>query len=156
MWCVVFRTLINENWNYFPHRSRIFIKVRALQGLIQELAHHWDVPNCLSDKIPCTFSSNFVVPIIKIEFKCSCDTEVRYLDVMYFSKLRHSKEAAKRFIVAVQRTRTLTSLIIWKASHLIVLWLNNQLRSLDLFRGPDGSYSRNTFGPRAIGLRPLH
>jgi hypothetical protein len=36
-----------------------------------------------------------------IDSKCSCDSEVRYLDVTCVSELRHCKEAVKRFLVAV-------------------------------------------------------
>jgi hypothetical protein len=58
----------------------------------------------LSDKISSTFDSNLVVPIIKIDLKCSCNNEVRYLNLTCFWELRHSKEAAKHFLVAVFRT----------------------------------------------------
>jgi len=102
---IVFEKVNTCKLNYLPHRNKIFIKVWALQKyLIQELAHQCDVRNCLAEKISSTFGSNLVVPIIKIDFKCSCDNEVRYLDLTYFSELRHSKEAARRFLVAVQRT----------------------------------------------------
>jgi hypothetical protein len=82
-----------------------FFKVLALQKyLIQELAHQYDFRNCLTDKISSALGSDLVVPIIKIDFRCLYDIEVRYLDLTYFSELRHSKEAVKPFLAAVQRT----------------------------------------------------
>jgi hypothetical protein len=62
-----------------------FIKVWALQKYtIQELVRQCDVRRCLADTISSTFGSNLVVPIIKVDFKCPCDTKVRYLIVTYF------------------------------------------------------------------------
>jgi hypothetical protein len=79
-----------------------FIKVWARQKyLIQELAHQCNVRNCMAHRMSSTFSSNLVVPIIKVGFKYLCDHEVRYLDLMYFSELWHSKETVKHFVVAV-------------------------------------------------------
>jgi hypothetical protein len=72
--------------------------------LIQELAHQCDVWNYLADNISFTFGSNLVTPITQIDFNTHVISEVRYLDLTWFSELRHSKEAAKRFLVAVQRT----------------------------------------------------
>jgi hypothetical protein len=60
--------------------------------LVQELGHQCVVRNCLADRISSTFGSNLVVPIIKTDFKCSCDNEVRYLDLTYFSELWCSKK----------------------------------------------------------------
>jgi hypothetical protein len=94
--------------NYLPHRNKIFVNVWALQKyLIQELAHQCDVWDYLAEKISSVFSSNLVVHFIKIDFKCSCDNEIRYLDLTYFSELRHSKEAVRCFLVAVFRTLAL-------------------------------------------------
>jgi hypothetical protein len=75
--------------NYLPLRNKIFIKVWTLQNTCSKsLAHHCDVRNCLADKISSALGSNLVVPI---DFKGSCENEVQYLDLTYFSKLRHSK-----------------------------------------------------------------
>jgi hypothetical protein len=61
------------------------MKVWALQKyLIQELAHQCDVWNCFADKISSPFGSNSVVPIIRIDLKCSSDFEVQYFDLTYF------------------------------------------------------------------------
>jgi hypothetical protein len=75
--------------------------------LVQELVHQWDVRNCLADKISSSFGSNSVAPIAKIDFQCLYNNEVRYLDLTNFLELRHSKEAVKRFLVAVLRTLAL-------------------------------------------------
>jgi hypothetical protein len=94
-----------------PHRNRIFVKIWAPQKyLVQELAHQCDVQNCLSNKISSTFGSNSVVPIIKTDFKCSCDNKVWHSDLMYFSELWH-KEAVKRFLVAIFRTLALQEMV---------------------------------------------
>jgi hypothetical protein len=97
----------------FTHIIKIFIKVWAVQKyLIQELAHQCGVRSSLSDKISSAFGSNLVVPVIKIDFKCSCENEVWYLDhITYFSKLRHSKEVVKRFMVGVFRTLTFQEMV---------------------------------------------
>jgi hypothetical protein len=58
----------------------------------------------LADRMSSTFGLNFVVPIIKIDLKCSCNSEERYLNLKRFSEIWHSKEEVKRFLVAVKRS----------------------------------------------------
>jgi hypothetical protein len=55
-----------------------------------------------------TSGSNLVVPISKINLKGSCDNEVRYLDLTYFSDHLNSKEVVKHFLVAVLRSLALS------------------------------------------------
>jgi hypothetical protein len=98
---------LKSKLNLLPNRNKISVKVWAQKYVIQEFAHRCDVWNCLADKISCTFRSDMVIPVIKIDFKCSCDSEVRYLDLTYFSELRHAKEAVKPFMMAVLRTLVL-------------------------------------------------
>jgi hypothetical protein len=138
--------------NYLRRRSNILIKVWALQKyLIQELAHLFDVRNCSADKISSAFRSNLVVPVINVDFKCSCENEIRYLDLAYFSELWPSKEAMERFLVAVQITYAFPQHVL-KSSLLTVLWLKIQVGDLGLFRGPDGSASRTQVGGPCIKL----
>lgn len=66
-----------------------------------------------------TFGSNLVIPIIKIDIKCSCDSEVRFLDLTYFSELQHSKEAVKSFLVAFYRTLALQKAVTGGCSKIL-------------------------------------
>jgi hypothetical protein len=55
--------------------QNILIGVWTLEKyLIQQLAHQCHVRDNLAENL--TFGSNLVVPIIKTDFKCSCDNEI--------------------------------------------------------------------------------
>jgi hypothetical protein len=50
-----------------------------------------------------TFSSNVVVPVIKIDVKCSCDSEVRYFGFNVPFRNLALQELVKRLLVTVQK-----------------------------------------------------
>jgi hypothetical protein len=73
-------------------------------------------------------------------------------DVFRTSELQ---ETAKRSLVAAQITSQLHVTCNLKRSHLIMLWLKDQVGDPDLFRESEGRASRAASGPRAVDWRSL-